>query len=342
MLPGLCEGTSYGEGAHCEQGAQKGSWRLANWGACVTKCAACARCTYVSFTAKDSNGVPDCSWFHMCNTHRLMPNSSGEVTAQVRRNGGKIVAAAAAAAVADSLAKGNFKWADAEASGVFAAHRLTIEQEAQEVRRRAALDDECARDALLKHFVASVQVMMRIPSRPTPSHPIAYYPTPPIPFHPFHPISSQRIPSHPQLPSDDRPIPALLPSCPVASHPVPLQPPPVPSHSSRLPSRPTLSRPGRIPPRPASGLLCSTPHGPPRPADQQSQCERPTHSALLRLLRIRHAPADLLAQLVRRASLLLRSPPHGTLSSVGVRPPVAPVSWGAELLRPDVVASLGR
>jgi len=60
-----------------------GSWPVSDLNACVDRCRACKRCTYVSFNAR----LVDCSWFssvYRCGSMKLQRNVGGFTTHQVR------------------------------------------------------------------------------------------------------------------------------------------------------------------------------------------------------------------------------------------------------------------
>ena len=81
-LEGFCATTAY-EQLACAPTAAKGAWPLRNatsWRAaaheCLSRCSACERCQYVSFSIEQS----DCSWFKHCDTSKLHRSISGFVT----------------------------------------------------------------------------------------------------------------------------------------------------------------------------------------------------------------------------------------------------------------------
>lgn len=62
---GFCDVTT-GGASDCARG-DKGSWVTETMHECASKCAACRRCRYISFSLL--NG--DCSWFHKCAVNSL-------------------------------------------------------------------------------------------------------------------------------------------------------------------------------------------------------------------------------------------------------------------------------
>ena len=58
---GFCGATGYGRACDIHHG--KGAWAADSERDCLMQCAACGRCRYISFSAKNR----DCSWFYACN-----------------------------------------------------------------------------------------------------------------------------------------------------------------------------------------------------------------------------------------------------------------------------------
>ena len=76
--------TATGEGATCAATDTKGSWSARSHRDCRARCAACERCSFVSYSAR----YRDCSWFSACPTVRDL--GSGHVTVRVRRLEGSL------------------------------------------------------------------------------------------------------------------------------------------------------------------------------------------------------------------------------------------------------------
>ena len=80
---GVCRATDYG--GDCEHD-DLGAWQLDGpLGVCVGMCACCARCRFVSFSAKNK----DCSWYASCDSFETSwaepagTSGAGYVTVQV-------------------------------------------------------------------------------------------------------------------------------------------------------------------------------------------------------------------------------------------------------------------
>ena len=86
-LEGYCDTTSDGQGERCESYEAKGTWRVAEEASCISRCAACSRCHFVSFSQRFS----DCSWFRHCDLHALKTEqSSSHISMQVRHENGSV------------------------------------------------------------------------------------------------------------------------------------------------------------------------------------------------------------------------------------------------------------
>lgn len=64
---GYCEETLAGDGQHCISGETIGTWSVGTLHECLSHCAACAACNYLSWSKQHA----DCSWFSECNLQAL-------------------------------------------------------------------------------------------------------------------------------------------------------------------------------------------------------------------------------------------------------------------------------
>ena len=86
-LDGYCDTTVDGQGERCETYDTKGTWRLSDEEACISRCATCNRCHFVSFSRRFS----DCSWFRRCDLSALkVEQSSSHASMQVRSENGSV------------------------------------------------------------------------------------------------------------------------------------------------------------------------------------------------------------------------------------------------------------
>eukprot|EP00966_Prymnesium_polylepis_P120542 2785602-Prymnesium_polylepis.1 len=91
---GACGFTAFAQGHHCQPGDTQGSWSVRTFSRCASKCAACSRCHFVSFTPQnmsnwDSSSRPDCSWFAKCNMRKLL-KLAGARTFAIRASNGSV------------------------------------------------------------------------------------------------------------------------------------------------------------------------------------------------------------------------------------------------------------
>ena len=87
VLEGYCDTTVDGQGERCEAYDTKGTWRVSEEEACISKCATCNRCHFISF----SRVFSDCSWFRHCDLTALkVEQSSSHISRQVRSYNGSI------------------------------------------------------------------------------------------------------------------------------------------------------------------------------------------------------------------------------------------------------------